>query len=271
MFWAGSGYRNRLTLHSPSQLPLSMFGLLSSFQALLLLRITLAAFNSPTTYVVDTVQQNSKGVWCYYPQSGETRSTSCGGDFNAVLGVHLKTTVSIGYYGPDNTRYGGAEWSVPVDNTGKVTLCVSGRAGDGTYQTACMFVTADNSLPISGGCLAAVAQTTVTDGCYVPDQQATPPSSLPPPPPTSTTTSSTETPLTSSQSSTTSSQSSTTPYRVSSTKYTTSSTSATTTSIVPTAISQSNGKRGLSTSDIIAIVFGVITTVGVIVAIWQCC
>ena len=86
--------------------------------------------------------------------------------------VHLNTTTSIGYYGPDNTRYGGAEWSVPQVNPGRVTLCVSGRAGDGTYQTACMFVTADNTLPIPGGCWIAVAQKTVTDGCYIPGQLA---------------------------------------------------------------------------------------------------
>ncbi|KIM83156.1 hypothetical protein PILCRDRAFT_23560, partial [Piloderma croceum F 1598] len=135
---------------------------------------TLAAFTVPTSYNENTVQTDAAGTWCYYPQSGQTTSTTCGGNFDGILGVHLNTTVSIGYYAPDNTRYGGAQWAVPVTNPGVVTLCVSGRAEDETYQTACMFVTADNSLPLYGSaCLAAVAQTTVTDGCYVPTSTST--------------------------------------------------------------------------------------------------
>lgn len=178
-----------------------MFRLLL-FVRVLLLRVALAAFTRPTSYGVNTVER-SKNTWCYFPAAGETTSTSCGGNFHQILYVHLNTTVSIGYYGPDNTRYGGAEWSVPVDIAGKVTLCVSGRAQDQTYQTACMFVTADNSLPLSGGCWVDVAQTSVSDGCYVPEQ-----------------------------------------------------------------LRQTNGKSGLSLSDTLAIVFGVISSLGVIVGIW---
>jgi len=57
-----------------------------------------------------------------------------------------------------------AEWAVPQVNPGRVTLCVSGQAGDRTYQSACMFVTVDNSLPLFGACLIAIAQKNVTDG-----------------------------------------------------------------------------------------------------------
>ena len=131
-----------------------------------------AAFTLSTSYGENTVQQNAQKTWCYYPAAGQTRDTSCAGDFTLVSRVHLNTTISIGYYAPDNTRYGGAEWPVPLTNPGKVTLCVSGRAQDGTYQTACMFVNADNSLPIGSGCWIAVAQSTVTDRCYEPGQPA---------------------------------------------------------------------------------------------------
>jgi hypothetical protein len=139
-----------------------------------------AAFTLPTAYGTNTVQQNANKTWCYYPAAGQTRDVGCSGDFTMVSLVHLNTTISIGYYAPDNTRYGGAEWSVPLVNPGKVTLCVSGRAQDGTYQTACMFVSADNSLPIAGGCWIAIAQNVVTDGCYVPGQAAYTVSSLSP-------------------------------------------------------------------------------------------
>lgn len=132
-----------------------------------------AAFTLPTAYGTNVVQQNAKGQWCYYPGVAQTKAVSCTGDFIAVSLVHLNTTVSIGYYGPDNTRYGGAEWSVPQVNPGRVTLCVSGQAGDGTYQSACVFVTTDNSLPLyNSACVIAIAQKNVTDGCYVPGDLA---------------------------------------------------------------------------------------------------
>ena len=225
----------------------------SSFQVLLLVQITLGAFTIPTSYVENTVQQNAQHTWCYYPAAGETRDISCTANFESVLLVHLNTTTAIGYYAPDNTRYGGADWPVPLTNPGKVTLCVSGRAQDGTYQTACMFVSADNSLPIDGGCWVAIAQNTVTDGCYVPLQLAVPsPSSLPP---TQTTTSSPEAP----PSPTLTSTNTVFP--------TTQTTSITPTSPTPspTGSSQSNG--GLSTSDKIAVAFGVISALGVL-GVW---
>jgi hypothetical protein len=227
-----------------------------SFLVLLLVRSTFASFTLPTTYGTNVVQTNQKGTWCYFPSAGQTRATSCGGDFSGVLGVHLDTTVSIGYYGPDNTRYGGPEWSVPVDNTGKVTLCVSGRAQDGTYQTACMLVTADNSLPGYGGCMAVIAQKTVTDGCYVPAQLAVQSSSTPPTPPapTSPTTSPTTTSTFTSQVNSTAPNS-----------------SAASTSSTTIASSQTSGNSGLSTSDTIAVIFGVISTVAAVVGILVTC
>jgi len=144
---------------------------LSLFIAFCCIHFVNAAFTLPTSFFEDVVQQNAQKTWCYYPAVGQTRAVSCAGDFTMVSLVHLNTTISIGYYAPDNTRYGGAEWSVPLVNPGRVTLCVSGRAQDGTYMTACMFVTADNSLPLGGdSCSMAIGQKNVTDGCYVSGQ-----------------------------------------------------------------------------------------------------
>jgi hypothetical protein len=133
-------------------------------------RYVYAAFTLNTSYYNNVVQQNAQKTWCFYPAVGEATAVSCAGDFAGVSLVHLNATTSIGYYAPDNSRLGGAEWAIPAANAGRVTLCVSGRAGDGTYLTACTFVTQDNSLPLGSGCLIAIGQETVTDGCYVPGQ-----------------------------------------------------------------------------------------------------
>ena len=130
-----------------------------------------AAFTLPTTYSNNVIEETSNKTWCYYPAAGETRDVSCTSDFTEVSLVYLNTTISIGYYAPDNTCLGGADWSVPQVNPGRVTLCVSGQVEDGTYQTTCVFITVDNSLPLgSGGCWIAIAQNKVTDGCYVPGE-----------------------------------------------------------------------------------------------------
>ncbi|KAH8798029.1 hypothetical protein DL96DRAFT_1639723 [Flagelloscypha sp. PMI_526] len=131
-----------------------------------------AAFSLPSSFYAGYVQQDNNKTWCYYPVAGITRAVNCGGDYTFILGVHLNTTTSLGYYQPDGTRSGGAEWTVPVTNPGLIFLCGSGRAGDGTYQTFCGTpVTADNAIPgFSGDCVVAIAQTTVTDGCYMPGQ-----------------------------------------------------------------------------------------------------
>src|SRR6202044_3931690 len=62
----------------------SMFKVLSTpclFQVLLLIRTTSAAFTVPTSDNENTVQTDAAGTWCYYPQSGQTTSTTCGGNF----------------------------------------------------------------------------------------------------------------------------------------------------------------------------------------------
>jgi hypothetical protein len=113
------------------------------------------------------IQQNVDRTWCYYPVAGATRAVACGGDYTRTLAVHLNQTVSIGYYRPDGSRPGGSDWPVPPTNPGLIFVCASGRVQDGTYQTACAIVTSDNSFPYPG-CLVAIAQSVVTDGCYEP-------------------------------------------------------------------------------------------------------
>lgn len=133
--------------------------------------LTSAAFSLPSSCADGYVQQNHNHTWCYYPVAGATRAVSCGGDYTFILGVHLNQTTSIGYYQPDGTRWGGAEWVVPPTNPGQIYLCASGRAGDGTYQTFCATpITADNSIPQYPSCVVANAQSVVTDRCYDPGQ-----------------------------------------------------------------------------------------------------
>lgn len=229
-----------------------------SFQLLLLVRVNLAAFNLPTGYYANTVQKNAAGTWCYFPAAGVTRSTTCGGDFNAILGVHLGTKVAIGYYAPDNTRLGGPEWSVPVDNAGKVTLCVSGLAQDTTYQTACSL---QQIIPYL---LVPVVWWLwhKTDGCYPPQRAVVKGSSSTSIPPSTTTSSSTEAQLPTSSLPALSSSTSSSAHR------STASIPSATTTAAPTATSQTDGKKGLNTSDEIAIIFGVITTVVGIWGVW---
>jgi hypothetical protein len=140
--------------------------------------VTNAAFSLRTSFDGGYVQQNAGGTWCYYPLAGLTRAVSCGGDYTFVLGVHINNTISIGYYQPDGTRSGGPEWPVPAERPGLVYLCASGRAGDGTYQTWCGPESADNVIGASfgrvGGCIVAIAQKAVTDGCYVPGERPYP-------------------------------------------------------------------------------------------------
>src|ERR1700691_4668705 len=94
----------RLLTYLPSMphLQLGLFTLLSCFH------FVHAAFTIPTDSDKNVVEQNAKGQWCYYPAVAQTQAVSCTGDFVAVSLVHLNTTISIGYYGPDNARYGGA-------------------------------------------------------------------------------------------------------------------------------------------------------------------
>ena len=239
-------------------------------------------FTKPTNYYGDTIQQNANGTWCYFPIAGDVRATTCSGDFAMVSLVHLNTTTSIGYYGPDTRRYGGPEWPVPAASDEKVTLCASGGVQDGTYRTICMFVTADNSLPESGGCNIAVEQKTVTDGCYNPSRIVTPipsssievsaptatssPPSPSPPQSTSSLISSESSHIVTDSSTSTSSTSSTSPLFDTSTTRTSTTLGGPTTPTVSPG-SQSSGGRRLPLSNTLAIVFGVISSIGVAIAI----
>lgn len=130
----------------------------------------LSAFTKAIKSGKDYVEPNSAGTWCYYPAAKSKLDVACVGkqaEFVSVMGAHLAQGVSIGYYGANNQRLGGAEYPVKT-TSGKVYLCLSGRAGDGTYKTECELSTLDNRFGGSSRCAFAVSQTTVTDGCYVP-------------------------------------------------------------------------------------------------------
>jgi hypothetical protein len=153
--------------------------------ALMVAHLSFAAFTVPTSvYGGGWVEKNAAGTWCYYPQQGGMDTGCTGGpnsfldaQFTAVLRVHLNQTSSIGYYGPDLVRFGGAEWPVP-QNAGKVTNCLSGMAGDGGYMTICRDVASDNYLSMSEGpdfgacCDVGLSQPNVNDGCYTPGQNS---------------------------------------------------------------------------------------------------
>lgn len=88
------------------------------------------------------------------------------------MDIHRKQGLSIAYYsGADNTRLGGADYSVPA-NPGILRLCVSGKTGDGTsFQTLCQNVVTDNDITGASGtpwCMLALGQDAVEDGCYTP-------------------------------------------------------------------------------------------------------
>jgi hypothetical protein len=192
---------------------------LALFVELLCTRHAFGGFSQRTSFDGGYIQQNGEGTWCYYPLAGITEVLSCPAEYTPALDAHLEQTVAIGYYQPDGTRSGGAEWPVLAENPGLIFLCASGRVGSGTYQTWCGPVTADNTIGDNfggvGECVVARAQNTVTDGCYV------------------------SSPSTSSTSS-------------------------------PTQTAQSNGKGGLSIGDTIAIVFGAVSSIGVVIALWMC-
>ena len=136
----------------------------------------LSAFTKTARSGKDYVEPNTAGTWCYYPGTDSNIDVACVGNKAAlapVIDAHISQGVSISYYGADNQRLGGAEY--PVKTTGgKVYLCLSGRAGDGTYKTECEVSTADNQFGLLSRCALAVSQKTVTDGCYVPGVAPTP-------------------------------------------------------------------------------------------------
>ncbi|KDR77617.1 hypothetical protein GALMADRAFT_138697 [Galerina marginata CBS 339.88] len=85
--------------------------------------------------------------------------------------VHLKQGLSIAFYNTvDRGRMGGADFSFPP-NTAYLHLCLSGKAGDGTFHTECVNIHQNNDIfPVSGeaACIIGVGQDFVSDGCYVP-------------------------------------------------------------------------------------------------------
>lgn len=134
-----------------------------------------ALFTQTTHWNTVYIQKNSHGTFCYLPDAlTGPRETTCkgiGADFVSVLEVHLNQGLSIAYYnGVDNTFLGGADYSLPVGPTMPIIrLCVSGRAGDGIYLgTLCLNAIGDNVLGNYPFCQVAVAQKSVTDGCYQP-------------------------------------------------------------------------------------------------------
>lgn len=154
---------------------MTMAGNTTTTTFLLLVALSISAvlgrFTQPTCWYNLCVQQNAAGTWCYIPQSGDTRATTCtgsGADMATVLDVHLRQGLSIAYYnGVGNEFLGGASYSLPA-NHGIIRLCVSGRAGDGNYETLCVDASADNVLSGSPYCQVALPQDNVTDGCYDP-------------------------------------------------------------------------------------------------------
>lgn len=135
-------------------------------------------FTKTSCYGGNCVQQDSQGRWCYVPDPRSSSDVTCKGGYardasmNAVMAVHLKQGLSIAYYsGVDNALLGGADFPFPSSG-GIVRICVSGKAGDGSYQTFCENIHQDNDIyGVTGDpfCIIAVGQDLVSDGCYVPE------------------------------------------------------------------------------------------------------
>jgi hypothetical protein len=131
-------------------------------------------FTQPSCVYGACVQQDSTGRWCYIPNPAITTNINCTGGSGAdstmigVMNVHFQQGLSIAYYnGVDNTLLGGPDFSVPTTD-GIIRLCVSGRAGDGSFQTLCDNVAGDNTIQGAPFCFVALGQNVVSDGCYVP-------------------------------------------------------------------------------------------------------
>jgi hypothetical protein len=128
------------------------------------------------------IQQSAGGAWCYIPNVipglGATSCTGVGADFATVLEVHLAQGLSVAYYnGIGNSLLGGADYSIP-SNPGVIRLCLSGQAGDGSYQTVCINALADNTFGAILQCVVIRGQNNVTDGCYSPNVVVHTPSSI---------------------------------------------------------------------------------------------
>ena len=131
------------------------------------------ANNENNTWAGNSVLPNHAGTFCYFPATNQTNATYCSGghsedsSFRAVLDNHLNQTKgwSIAYYNSNNVLLGNQNYSV-IANTGTL-LCLSGQAGDKTYQTMCMHADYDNNIAEAGSyCQVALGQNYVSDGCY---------------------------------------------------------------------------------------------------------
>ena len=129
--------------------------------------------NATNTWNRNSVQPNGAGTFCYFPAANQTNATFCLGGhsedsiFQPVLNTHLHLSEgwSIAYYDASNKLLGNQNYSV-IANTSTVQ-CLSGQAGDGTYQTMCMRVDYDNNIAEAGSyCQVKLGQTYVSDGCY---------------------------------------------------------------------------------------------------------
>ena len=135
-------------------------------------------FTKTSCYGSNCVQQDSQGRWCYVPDPRSSSDVTCKGGYardatmSAVMAVHLKQGLSIAYYsGVDNALLGGVDFPFPSSG-GIVRICLSGKAGDGSYQTFCENIHQDNDIyGLTGDpfCIVAVGQDVVSDGCYVPE------------------------------------------------------------------------------------------------------
>ncbi|KIM36516.1 hypothetical protein M413DRAFT_288054 [Hebeloma cylindrosporum] len=155
-------------------------GVLNVAIVLLLSQLTAVhgLFTKTSCYGSNCVQQDSQGRWCYVPDSRSSSDVTCKGGYSrdasmsAVMAVHLKQGLSIAYYsGVDNALLGGADFPFPPSG-GIIRICLSGKAGDGTYQTFCENIHQDNDIyGLTGDpfCIIAVGQDLVSDGCYVPE------------------------------------------------------------------------------------------------------
>lgn len=169
-------YIQAIFLNTNNGILLSMITSITPFLLVFFAHAALSAFTKTARSGQDYVEPNTAGTWCYYPGTNSKIDVACVGnkaEFAPVIDAHISQGVSISYYGADHQRLGGAEY--PVKTTaGKVYLCLSGRAGDGTYKTECEISTADNQFGLLSRCALAVSQKTVTDGCYVSGVAPTP-------------------------------------------------------------------------------------------------
>lgn len=165
-----------------------------------------STFNQTTsnsTWDGNSVQPNKSGTFCYFPAANQTNATFCTGGhssdttYQPVLNIHLHLSQgwSIAYYSANNVLLGNQDYPV-IAGTG-TRECLSGQAGDGTYQTLCQGIDYNNNIAEAGSfCQVKLGQTYVSDGCYVAMPNTTSTTTVP----ASTSSTSTTSPLTASPS-----------------------------------------------------------------------